>query len=258
MNNGLKYLYSSGDSFSTPGTKKDYETDEVLNGESFKSYADIISEKNNLMLYDDAKGGGGNDMIMRKFMRYISYNPDKIDETLFIINWSYSDRLEYLHRETRKWNNYDKEIGMENVKSKLFNQEFLVNYFTDGFSFETKFRIPIFYLYHFLHGKGAKFLFSSTPGWEWKKFKSPAEPDAYHTRFYTGDDIPYTWQDKQLREYDVLSSIDKRYFTEGIQKYLKKEHHQSYIDEHPNELGHKRISELIISKLNDIYNLNLI
>ena len=24
MNNGLKYLYSSGDSFSTPGTKKDY------------------------------------------------------------------------------------------------------------------------------------------------------------------------------------------------------------------------------------------
>ena len=46
MNNELKYLYSSGDSFSTPGTKKDYETDEVLNGESFKNYADIISEKN--------------------------------------------------------------------------------------------------------------------------------------------------------------------------------------------------------------------
>ena len=90
MNNELKYLYSSGDSFSTLGTKKDYETDEVLGGESFKSYADIISEKNNLMLYDDAKGGGGNDMIMRKFMRYISYNPDK----LYLINISETTRTE--------------------------------------------------------------------------------------------------------------------------------------------------------------------
>jgi hypothetical protein len=240
MNNGLKYLYSSGDSFSTPGTKKVYETDEILHGENFKSYADVISEKNNLILFDDSFGGGSNDMIMRKFMRFISHHNDKINETLFIINWSYSSRLEYVNSKTKGWTRFDK--GVANVKSKSFNQEFLVNYFSDDYSDETKFRIPIFYLYHFLHGKGAKFLFSSTPGWKWKKFKSPAISTDKH----------------KVRAYNVLSSINKKFFIKGIQQYLKKEHHQSYVDHHPNELGHKRISELIISKLNDIYNLNLI
>ena len=42
-------------------------------------------------------------MIMRKFMRFISHHADKVDETLFIINWSYSDRLEYVNSKTKVW-----------------------------------------------------------------------------------------------------------------------------------------------------------
>ena len=237
----MKYLYHSGDSFSTPGTKKVYEADEVLHEELFKSYADVISEKNNLILFDDSIGGGSNDMIMRKFMRFISHHTDKIDETLFIINWSFSDRLEYVNSKTKMWERYDSSCGVSNVKSKSFNQEFLVNYFTPDYSFETKFRIPIFYLYHFLHGKGAKFLFSSTPTWDWVKFDSPAiSADKYKSR-----------------SYDVLSSLDKKFFIKGIQQYLKKEHQQSYIDGHPNENGHIYISELMTQKLNDLYSLGL-
>ena len=237
----MKYLYHVGDSFSTPGTKKVYETDEILHEEHFKSYADIISEKNNLILFDDSTGGGSNDMIMRKFMRFISHHPDKVDETLFIINWSYSDRLEYVNSKTKRWVRLDKEVGIENVKSKSFNQEFLINYFTDDYSFETKYRIPIFYLYHFLHGKGAKFLFSSTPEWVWSKFKSPAISTDKH----------------KVRAYNVLSSINKKFFIKGIQQYLKKEHHQSYVDGHPNENGHIYISELMTRKINDLYSLGL-
>ena len=237
----MKYLYHVGDSFSTPGTKKVYETDEILWEELFKSYADIISEKNNLILFDDSYGGGSNDMIMRKFMRFISHHADKVDETLFIINWSYSDRLEYVNSKTKRWVRFDREDGIENVKSKSFNQEFLINYFTDDYSFETKYRIPIFYLYHFLHGKGAKFLFSSTPEWDWLKFKSPAIPT----------------DDYKIRAYNVLSSINKKYFIKGIEQYLKKEHHQSYVDSHPNENGHIYISELMTQKINDLYSLGL-
>jgi len=237
----VKYLYHVGDSFSTPGTKKVYETDEILWEELFKSYADIISEKNNLILFDDSYGGGSNDMIMRKFMRFISHHADKVDETLFIINWSYSDRLEYVNSKTKRWVRFDREDGIENVKSKSFNQEFLINYFTDDYSFETKYRIPIFYLYHFLHGKGAKFLFSSTPEWDWLKFKSPAIPT----------------DDYKIRAYNVLSSINKKYFIKGIEQYLKKEHHQSYVDSHPNENGHIYISELMTQKINDLYSLGL-
>ena len=237
----MKYLYHVGDSFSTPGTKKVYETDEILWEELFKSYADIISEKNNLILFDDSYGGGSNDMIMRKFMRFISHHADKVDETLFIINWSYSDRLEYVNSKTKRWVRFDREDGIENVKSKSFNQEFLINYFTDDYSFETKYRIPIFYLYHFLHGKGAKFLFSSTPEWKWSKFKSPAISTDKH----------------KARAYNVLSSINKKFFIKGIQQYLKKEHHQSYVDSHPNENGHIYISELMTQKINDLYSLGL-
>ena len=113
----------------------------------------------------------------------------------------------------------------------------MINYFTDDYSFETKYRIPIFYLYHFLHGKGAKFLFSSTPEWDWSKFKSPS----------ISNDGPY----------NVLSSINKKFFIKGIQQYLKKEHHQSYIDSHPNENGHIYISELMTQKINDLYSLGL-
>ena len=241
MGHRVKYLYHVGDSFSTPGTKKVYETDEILWEELFKSYADIISEKNNLILFDDSYGGGSNDMIMRKFMRFISHHADKVDETLFIINWSYSDRLEYVNSKTKRWVRFDREDGIENVKSKSFNQEFLINYFTDDYSFETKYRIPIFYLYHFLHGKGAKFLFSSTPEWDWLKFKSPAIPT----------------DDYKIRAYNVLSSINKKYFIKGIEQYLKKEHHQSYVDSHPNENGHIYISELMTQKINDLYSLGL-
>ena len=240
MGHRVKYLYHSGDSYSTPGTKKIYETDEILPEQHFKSYADIISEKNNLRLFDDSIGGGSNDMIMRKFMRFISHHADKVDETLFIINWSYSDRLEYVNSKTKRWVRLDIEYGIENVKSKSFNQEFLINYFTDDYSFETKYRIPIFYLYHFLHGKGAKFLFSSTPEWDWSKFKSPSISN-----------------DDKSRSYDVLSSINKKYFIKGIEQYLKKEHHQSYVDSHPNENGHIYISELMTQKINDLYSLGL-
>ena len=240
MGHRVKYLYHVGDSFSTPGTKKVYETDEILWEERFKSYADIISEKNNLRLFDDSIGGGSNDMIMRKFMRFISHHNDKVDETLFIINWSYSDRLEYVNSKTKVWEQLDKHEGLKNVKSKSFAQEFLIHYFTDDYSFETKYRIPIFYLYHFLHGKGAKFLFSSTPEWDWSKFKSPSISN-----------------DDKSRSYDVLSSINKKFFIKGIQQYLKKEHHQSYIDSHPNENGHIYISELMTQKINDLYSLGL-
>ena len=249
MGHRVKYLYHSGDSYSTSGTKKIYETDEILPEQHFKSYADIISEKNNLRLFDDSIGGGSNDMIMRKFMRFISHHNDKVDETLFIINWSYSDRLEYVNSKTKVWEQLDKHEGLKNVKSKSFAQEFLIHYFTDDYSFETKYRIPIFYLYHFLHGKGAKFLFSSTPEWEWLKFKSPA----------IVNDVEKLWKsdDFKVPPYNVLSSINKKFFIKGIQQYLKKEHHQSYIDSHPNENGHIYISELMTQKINDLYSLGL-
>ena len=243
MGHRVKYLYHVGDSFSTPGTKKVYETDEILWEERFKSYADIISEKNNLILFDDSEGGGSNDMIMRKFMRFISHHSDKVDETLFIINWSYSDRLEYVNSKTKRWVRLDSEYGIENVKSKSFNQEFLINYFTDEYSFETKYRIPIFYLYHFLNGKGAKFLFSSTPKWDWSKFSRGV------TRSNRGT--------HEVDKYNVLSSINKKYFIKGMEQYLKKEHHQSYVDSHPNENGHIYISELMTQKINDLYSLGL-
>ena len=42
-----------------------------------------------------------------------------------------------------------------------------------------------------------------------------------------------------------------------IEQYLKKEHHQSYVDSHPNENGHIYISELMTQKINDLYSLGL-
>jgi len=111
----MKYLYNIGCSFSEGNGIAEARggdffnqgpTDKGKELEAKSRYSAVLSKKLGLEEINEAQGGGSNQRIFRKTWNWISKNKDKLDETFFVIQWSYPSRAEYYsgqERLKRKW-----------------------------------------------------------------------------------------------------------------------------------------------------------
>jgi len=95
----IKYVYVNGCS---------YAGGNGLSGSSHVSHSDsntiperysyLLAKKFNAVELNDAMGGGSNQRIYRKTFDWASKNPDNLNNTLFVIQWSYGTRNELWYR----------------------------------------------------------------------------------------------------------------------------------------------------------------
>ena len=105
----MKYLYNIGCSFSTGNgipeqfgiAEDDAEGRERVEKEN--RYSKFLAENLRLVEINEAIGGGSNQRIFRMTWDWISENLSKINETIFVIQWSYPVRYErLLHHPSHK------------------------------------------------------------------------------------------------------------------------------------------------------------
>jgi len=84
----MKYLYANGCSIAA-GTEL----------ESENRFTSLVSKKLELEEINEALANGSNDRIFRKTFSWIANNQDKIDETIFLIQWTHHGRLEVYQGE---------------------------------------------------------------------------------------------------------------------------------------------------------------
>jgi len=115
----MKYLYNIGCSFSEGnGIAEDQGISESVLRRKIESearYSAVMAKKLGLEEINEAQGGGSNQRIFRKTWNWISKNKDKLDETFFVIQWSYPSRAEYY------WEGFPIRDG---VKRKWFHVEY--------------------------------------------------------------------------------------------------------------------------------------
>ena len=80
----VKYVYAIGCSY-TGGTGLENYKDRF-------SY--LLSQRLEAEEINEAMGGGSNQRIFRKVIDWVSVNPKKIKETLFLVQWTYAGRNE--------------------------------------------------------------------------------------------------------------------------------------------------------------------
>lgn len=122
----MKYLYNIGCSFSEGnGIAEEMGGDFFNQAPTVKGkelevksrYSAVLSKKLGLEEINEAQGGGSNQRIFRKTWNWISKNKDKLDETFFVIQWSYPSRAEYY------WEEFPIRDGAR-VKQKWFHVEY--------------------------------------------------------------------------------------------------------------------------------------
>jgi len=259
-----KYLYSVGDSFSTDGNFKDFDTDKEFD-KIFPSYSQIIAKSNNLELIDHSQGGAGNDYMFRRFTEYCISNMNKLPETIFIINFSiFESRFEFYCCDEHKYVGVSSDVKMTNKHCKK-SSSFYKNlyYLKNGDYIKERVVFPIFYIYNFLKLQNIKFILSSTCIWDFKLF----------------DTSDVTWKD-YIDSRDVFlegymyppnnAPIDKSEFghygrpsgysyeapfNTPLLEYP--DDCASSIDCHPNKQGHEKLAKIFVSKFNKVYDLDL-
>jgi len=100
----MKYLYNIGCSFSEGnGIAEDLGIDPVSEEgrelEAKSRYSAVLAKKLNLIEINEAQGGGSNQRIFRKTWEWIADNFDKVNETLFVIQWTYPLRSEFYYKD---------------------------------------------------------------------------------------------------------------------------------------------------------------
>ena len=85
----MKYLYANGCSIAA-GTEL----------ESENRFTSLVSKKLKLEEINEALANGSNDRIFRKTFSWIANNQDKINETIFLIQWTHVGRLEIYQGES--------------------------------------------------------------------------------------------------------------------------------------------------------------
>jgi len=135
----MKYLYNIGCSFSEGnGLAEDEGLTEgkqpSLEGVEFERtfrYSALLAKNLGLEEINEAQGGGSNQRIFRKVWNWISTNPDKLSETIFVIQWTYPLRSEYWKKTTdtpispraaNMWHHQDLQLEMEQ-RLEMFREE---------------------------------------------------------------------------------------------------------------------------------------
>jgi|TARA_Y100000310_G_scaffold254879_1_gene262071 hypothetical protein len=252
-----KYLYVGGDSFCITSSIRE-------------SFGQLISKYNNLELINDAMGGGSNDMILRKFINFVNKNDDKLKDTIFSITFSNEERLEL-------WDSFNnKYVQGQRVRSELIKDEKFWTKFDkyiwiwEENVYVKNFIVPCFSIYNYLKGKKFPFVFSNTFPMNDKIIKEGTVPrDIFLDYWFDGPDVCYKRKDDgvshaefRLKDGAAYSSSISKYFEGdyiGNGAILDYDDVMEYgVDAHPNEQGHKIISDAIVKKFNSLYDIGLI
>ena len=95
----IKYVYVNGCSYANGNGlsgSSDINHYESMGGIKTipERYSYLLAKKFDAVELNDALGGGSNQRIYRKTFDWASKNPDKLNNTLFVIQWSYGSRNE--------------------------------------------------------------------------------------------------------------------------------------------------------------------
>ena len=98
----MKYLYNIGCSFSEGnGIAEDKGITESRLRKKIESetrYSAVMAKNLGLIEINEAMGGGSNQRTFRKTWEWISENSDKVNDTLFVIQWTYPLRSEFYYK----------------------------------------------------------------------------------------------------------------------------------------------------------------
>lgn len=237
----MKYLYVNGCSF-TFGS-------ELTSKE--KRWSSIVAKKLGLEEINESKEGGGNQRIFRKTIDWVVDNQDKVDETLFIIQWSYQGRTEiytgseinrpythlpfgywdtdwnYMYGVGMDWNRVDLYINSENIrgqKQEIINGHrsqhlFIMEYWDELTNQSLR---NIFSIQTLLKNMNAKYIFF--PGF---------------TEFFT-DSKESLWKQIDMKQFLNFGKYKSFQHWAYMNYSLKKEGH-------PDEDANKELAKKLIS-----------
>jgi len=95
----MKYLFTNGDSWTWGQGLQEDQSDFNPKGH----WPEVLGEKLNLEVINIAENGSANERILRSTIEWVVDNKDKINETLFIIGWTISDRWEWWSNFKQDW-----------------------------------------------------------------------------------------------------------------------------------------------------------
>ena len=93
-----KYLFTNGDSWTWGQGLQEDQPDFQPHGH----WPEVLGERLNLEVINIAENGSSNERICRSTVEWVVDNKDKLEDTLFMIGWTVSDRWEW-------WDNFEQE-----------------------------------------------------------------------------------------------------------------------------------------------------
>ena len=211
----MKYLVTIGDSWSKGTTEETIEN----------NYSKFVSEELSLENINLSLGGASNNYIYRKFYKWVKNNSDKLDETLFLFGWTTIHRWEVYDKVQNNWIKF--------TDGKISDWEEMPEY-TDKKWWES-------FVVHFLNNKN---FVNET---EKIFFSTKCILDKYNLKYLSFS--PWSMVLKLENYFDNV--ISKEITTQVSWKDSK--HIIGKHDYHPNIEGHKFISEIILNKIENIY-----
>ena len=240
----IDYIYANGCS---------YVAGDGLQSNPLKTAIYFLAEELNCECFNNAKGGGSNQRIVRTTIDWLLKNKNKWSDVLVLVGWTEFHRYEILNN--KNWiqiNSIDfppeeiqNTIRYENWKSYIAN-------FYNIWRMYNNYLDNILYLQLFLESNNIKYIFWDSIG------------------DFSPDDDTFRYRNKYKKKWDIINT--KNWVTggdESWEKYiqiLEKEHdvrvgtgaHQVtkypriLYDYHPNELGHKFWYEKIKNKAKEL------
>ena len=223
----IDYIYANGCS---------YVAGDGLESNPRKTAIHFLAEELNCEYFNNAKGGGSNQRIVRTTINWLLENKDKWNDVLVLIGWTGILRYEIL--QGKKW---------KQMKSYDGNPDDILRFSTSD-QFEFEYLDSILYLQLFLEANNIKYIF-------WNTFTENLEKKNNDKWNYINKEH---WATGEYGSWEIyLEELDKEHNVrigghtkwETVNGVLDKD---VYHDVHPNELGHKFWYEEIKNKAKEL------
>ena len=224
----INYIYANGCSY-VAGAGLILHTKKKLNDLKYylKTAIHFLAEELNCEYFNNAKGGGSNQRIVRTTINWLLENKDKWNEVLVLIGWT--GILRYEIQQGKKW---------KQMKSYDGNPDEMLSKYLDS----------ILYLQLFLEANNIKYIF-------WNTFTENLEKKNNDKWNYINKEH---WATGEYGSWEIyLEELDKEHNVR-IGGHTKWETVNGVLDEdvyhdvHPNELGHKFWYEEIKNKAKEL------
>ena len=247
----INYIYANGCSY-VAGAGLISHTKKKLNDLKYylKTSVHLLAEELNCEYFNDAKGGGSNQRIVRTTIDWLLENKDKWNEVLVLIGWTGFFRYEI--QQGKKWipiNTEESEI--EFLGSKIPTTDFWKLYlkaFNDAEAMYSRYLDLILYLQLFLEANNIKYI-------SWPTFiaKTPKRSIFFWSQKKNNYKWNYInkehWVTKEDESWEMyLTELEK----EQDVRVGTKDKDGNYDDPHPNELGNKFWYEKLKNKAKEL------